>query len=53
MTKEQCHNCGIKLTEYEMELWKCNDLDHGYCLKCVKKGDMETDEILKSSNGDY
>ena len=48
MTKEKCYNCGIELTEYEKELWTTNCLDHGYCLKCVKKADIDTEDILKA-----
>jgi hypothetical protein len=46
-----CNTCGKNLTEYEMMLSDVNDCERGWCLKCIKKGQIEEEELLTASRG--
>ena len=53
MTKEICYNCGKYIDEYEIRLKKQNGWSNYFCLKCIRKVEIDREDILESSNGDY
>ena len=49
----KCHECGEKLTDYEESLSTRNDLTRGWCIDCISQFDIDDEELLVASRGQY